>query len=130
MSNINQDIAPFVREWQGGVLRVLTLSMRRRKIGKSGDLKRNLKGKVRETSTSVIATITMPAQGRFVDMGAGSGQTAKAARSGRTTRRRKKPWYNKNVYGALNSLQGAVGFTVATDIINDFKEAMPKKIIL
>lgn len=128
MPSINKDIAPLVRDWERGVLRVLNVQLQRRKIGVTGDLKRNLQGKVIERASEVIAEITMPYSGRFVDMGAGRGQTARQARQSRRTARRRKPWYNKNVYGALNSLQGAVGMRVVDEVIDQYQNSIPQKI--
>ena len=103
------ELQAVLQEWTAGVMRILHLELARRRIGISGQLERQLQAKVYSRGAAEIAEIQMPFRGRFVDMGAGSGQTARQARVSRQTARRRKPWYNKNIYGALNSLQGAIG---------------------
>ncbi len=129
MAKVNQDIAPFVSDWNRGLIRSLKRNLKRFKIGESGTLERGLKGQTKTTTTQVISEVAMPVQGRFVDMGAGKGQTARQARLARRTARKRKPWYSKTTYGSLNTLQGGIGFTVSNGVLADFKKQSPKKII-
>ncbi len=119
-----------MRQWANGVVRVLASNLKRRKVGVTGELLKSLHDEVVVRGNEIIASISADYTIRFSDMGAGRGQTARQARSARRTARKRKPVYNRTVYGALNSLQGAVGRVVMQSVLDQYEQSAVTQINL
>lgn len=103
----------------------------RQQLVNTGDLLSSLKYNARADDKGGILSFTFKTYGRFQDMGAGR-KTEDAEdilfprQKGSKTRRKPKPWYNKNLFGSMNRLIRALMYGYADFSIKKTRNTLKK----
>lgn len=130
MSTSSIAVKQLFDRWLSKTMSILEYELTKRGIGITDDLRQSLQDEVTQLADGYVrGEVSFLTRGRMVDMGAGRGYSAGGKRIGtKLTRgqKRRKPnqWYSRAMYGRLNDLMGAVGFTIMEEAIDSIKRPL------
>jgi hypothetical protein len=115
---MNPQLLDYAQDWTQKTERFLKARVDKFQIKGRGLLKNSIQARLKTEGSKIVITIDMRTSGKFVDMGAGRGQTANT----KTTARKQKKWVNKFLYGRMYALQKVAAIEVKEMAKRIFRE--------
>ncbi len=132
----NPEVDRLFERWIDRTIEIHHEELTKLGVGDTEDLRRSVQKHFRRMGDGYLeGGMTFLKRGRFVDMGSGRGYSHGRRTGGnsfdmdepRTGKIRKpKKWYSKVFYGRLNDLQGALGFKLMEEAVDQAKEEFLK----
>lgn len=125
------DTEVFFSRWVKRTEEILVGQLAAKKIGVTDDLKRSVQSRMITMADGYLrGEFMFMERGRFVDMGAGRGSNTDRSLydmdDAYTNRKKRKPkkWYSRPFYGRLNDLEGAIGYAIMEQAIDEVKRPL------